>query len=140
MTAFVIPTTRVSSRKTIDFWIEAFGMELLAIYPEDATDVVDHAELRLGDSRVMAGTPREEGLDQAIGGTSMYWVLDDEAEIDVIHARAVAAGAESVFAPHDADYGGRHCSLRDPTDTPGRSGPTAGRGEAPSGVLSHASA
>ena len=89
-------------------------MELLAIHPGDATDVVDHAELRLGDGRVMAGTPREEGLSQAIGGTSMYWVIDDEADIDAIHARAVAAGAESVFAPHDADYGGRHCSLRDP--------------------------
>jgi len=76
MTAFVIPTTRVSSRATIDFWIEAFGMELLAIHPGDATDVVDHAELRLGDGRVMAGTPREEGLNQAIGGTSMYRGID----------------------------------------------------------------
>lgn len=114
MSAFVIPTTRVSSRATIEFWIEAFGLELLAIYPEDTTDVVDHAELRLGDGRVMAGTPREEGLQQAIGGTSMYWVLDDESEIDAIHARAVAAGAVSALAPYDADYGGRHCSLRDP--------------------------
>lgn len=114
MSAFVIPTTRVSSRATIDFWIEAFGLELLAIYPEDATGVVDHAELRLGDGRVMAGTPREEGLQQAIGGTSMYWVLDDESEIDAIHARAVAAGAASALTPYDADYGGRHCSLRDP--------------------------
>lgn len=114
MTTFVIPTTRVSSRKTIDFWIEAFGMELLAIYPEDATDVIDHAELRLGDGRVMAGTPRKEGVSHAIGGASMYWVVDDDAEIDAIHAGAVAAGAESVLAPHNADYGGRHCSLRDP--------------------------
>jgi uncharacterized glyoxalase superfamily protein PhnB len=114
MTAFVIPTMRVSSRATIECWIAAFGLELLAIYPEDALDVVDHAELRLGDGRVMAGTPREEGLQQAIGGTSMYWVLDDESEVDAIHARAVAAGAVSVRAPYDADYGGRHCSLRDP--------------------------
>jgi uncharacterized glyoxalase superfamily protein PhnB len=105
---------RVSSRTTIEFWIAAFGLELLAIYPEDALDVVDHAELRLGDGRVMAGTPREEGQQQVIGGTSMYWVLDDESEVDAIHARAVAAGAVSVRAPYDADYGGRHCSLRDP--------------------------
>lgn len=114
MTAFVIPTTRVSSRATIDFWIEAFGLELLAIYPEDAADVVHHAELRLGDGRVMAGTPREEGLQHEVGGASMYWVLDEPSEVDAIHARAVAAGAESVFAPYDADYGGRHCTLRDP--------------------------
>lgn len=130
MTPYVIPTTRVSSRATIDFWIEAFGLELLAIYPEDATGVVDHAELRLGDGRVMAGTPRPGGVDQAIGGTSMYWVIDDEPEIDAIHARAVAAGAKSVFAPHNADYGSRHCSLRDPDGHVGRSGPTAARGDA----------
>jgi uncharacterized glyoxalase superfamily protein PhnB len=114
MTAFVIPTTRVSSRSTIDFWTEAFGLELLAIYPEDTVDVVAHAELRLGDGYVMAGTQREEGLRQPVGGASMYWVLDDAPEVDAIHARAVAAGAESVRAPHDADYGGRHCTLRDP--------------------------
>jgi uncharacterized glyoxalase superfamily protein PhnB len=115
MPAFVIPTTRVSSRATIEFWIEAFGLELLAIYPEDAShDVVDHAELRLGDGRLMAGTPREDGPQQTIGGTSLYWVLDDEAAVDDVYARAVAAGAVSVLAPYDADYGGHHCSLRDP--------------------------
>jgi uncharacterized glyoxalase superfamily protein PhnB len=114
MSTFVIPTMRVSSRTTIDLWIDAFGLELLAIHPEDATDRIDHAELRLGDGRVMTGTPREDGLQDTIGAASTYWVLDEESAVDAIHARAVAAGAASVRAPHDADYGGRHCSLRDP--------------------------
>ena len=114
MTAFVIPTTRVSSRTTIDFWVEAFGLEILTIDPEDATDTVNYAELRLGDGRVMTGTGQEGGLKLAVGAASLYWVLDAEAEIDALHERAVAAGATSIFAPYDAPYGGRHCTLRDP--------------------------
>jgi len=30
-----------------------------------------------------------------------------------VSARAVAAGAASLLEPSEADYGGRHCSLKD---------------------------
>src|SRR4051794_13454747 len=123
MSMFVIPSLRVSARATINFWVEAFGAELLAIYPEDATDVIDHAELRLGSGRVMAGTPREDGLQQVVGGTSLYWVMDDATEVDAIHGRAVAAGAESLRAPYDAAGVIARYVIR--TATRGRSGPTA---------------
>jgi uncharacterized glyoxalase superfamily protein PhnB len=36
------------------------------------------------------------------------------AEIDAVHARATAAGAEIVIAIKDEDYGGRGFSCRDP--------------------------
>jgi uncharacterized glyoxalase superfamily protein PhnB len=62
----------------------------------------------------MCGTGREGGLEQPAGGTSTYWVLDEDAEVDALHARAVAAGAEDVRAPYDAEYGGRHMTVRDP--------------------------
>ena len=111
MTAFVIPTIRVSSRDVLDHWVEAFGVEIQAIYGED--DRVDHAQLRLGDGWIMSGTSREEGVGQPPGSGAMYWVLDSEAEVDAVHERAVAAGATSLLAPQNPEYGGRACSLAD---------------------------
>ncbi|MDQ3630893.1 MAG: hypothetical protein M3417_06400, partial [Actinomycetota bacterium] len=58
-------------------------------------------------------TPRGNDFDTAPGGASLYFVLDEPAAVDALHARAVEAGASAALEPHDADYGGRHCSLRD---------------------------
>ena len=107
----VIPALRVSSRATLDQWVAAFGLEAVAIFGEG--EAVDHAELRLGDGWVMAGTPKGNAFDTAPGGTSTYWVLADADAVDAMHERAVAAGALSANAPYAPDYGGRECSLRD---------------------------
>lgn len=109
----VIPALRISSRATLDFYVRAFGAELVAAHPPEGDDVA-HAELRLGGGSIMCGTGREGGLDQPPGGSSTYWVLDRDEEVDAVHARATAAGAVSVFGPHDESYGGRHCTVRDP--------------------------
>jgi uncharacterized glyoxalase superfamily protein PhnB len=111
MTAYVIPTIRVSSRAVLDHWVEAFGIEVQAVYGEG--DVVEHAQLRLGDGRLMAGTSREEDVGKPPGSAAMYWVLDRDQEVDTVHERAVAAGATSVRAPEDQGYGGRGCTLAD---------------------------
>jgi uncharacterized glyoxalase superfamily protein PhnB len=108
---YVIPALRVSSRAVVDQWIEAFGLEAQQIIGEG--DAVEHAELRLGDGWVMAGTPRGNEFDTAPGSASLYFVLDEPAAVDALHARAVAAGAASLLEPYEADYGGRHCSLKD---------------------------
>jgi len=104
----VIPALRVSSRATIDQWVAAFGLELVFVMGD-----VDHAELRLGDGWVMAGTMKDNAFDAAPGGTTTYWTLEGEAAVDELHARAVAAGAVSAMAPYAPPYGGRECSLRD---------------------------
>jgi uncharacterized glyoxalase superfamily protein PhnB len=111
MSATVIPTIRVSSRAVLDHWVEAFGLELQAIYGEG--DVVEHAQLRRGDGWVMAGTSRENDLGKPPGSAAVYWVLDAVEEVDAVHAKAVAAGATSVRAPEDPEYGGRGCTLAD---------------------------
>ena len=107
----VIPTFRILERRTLDHWVEAFGLELHAVHPEEG-DAVDHAQLRLGDGWIMTGTARE-GVGHPPGTGACYWVLDDAAAVDALHARAVAAGATSVRPPNDPDYGGRECSLQD---------------------------
>lgn len=108
----VIPTLRIRDRGTLQHWVEAFGVELHVVYPEQG-DHVDHAQLRLGDGWIMAGTAREGGVGQPPGQAGCYWVLEDAADVDAVHARAVAAGATSTMAPSDPEYGGRACALRD---------------------------
>ncbi|HEX4691052.1 MAG TPA: VOC family protein [Solirubrobacteraceae bacterium] len=111
MTAYVIPTIRVSSRAVLEHWVEAFGIELQVVHGEG--DVVEHAQLRLGDGRLMSGTSREEDVGKPPGSAAMYWVLDRDPDVDTVYERAVAAGATSVRAPEDQGYGGRGCTLAD---------------------------
>ena len=49
-----------------------------------------------------------------LGPCVVYVVLDDEAAIDAMRARAASAGAEIVMEPQDQDYGSRDFSARDP--------------------------
>lgn len=107
----VIPALRVSSRSIIDEWVAAFGLELAFVIGEG--DAVEHAELRLGDAWVMAGTAKDNEFDTPAGGSSVYFVLEDEAAVDAMHARSVAAGTKSAREPNAPDYGGRECSLQD---------------------------
>jgi uncharacterized glyoxalase superfamily protein PhnB len=108
----VIPSLRIRDRSTLEHWVDAFGLELQAVFPEEG-DVVDHAQLRLGLGWIMAGSAREGGVGQPPGSGAMYWVLDDAAAVDALHERAVAAGATSIRPPNDPEYGGRECSLQD---------------------------
>ncbi len=111
MPSTVVPAFRVSSRAVLDQWVEAFGFEL-AFIVEDG-EQIGHAELRLGDGWVMAGTPKGNEHDHPVGTAGSYWVLGDAAAVDAMHARALAAGAASVNEPYEPPYGGRECSLRD---------------------------
>jgi uncharacterized glyoxalase superfamily protein PhnB len=96
----------------IDFLERAFGFERLGVHEGDAGKVV-HAELRFGDdlmalSSTGAGNPV---FDQGAGTTVVYVAVD---EVDSIHDRAKAAGAEIVMAPEDQDYGSRDFAAQDP--------------------------
>lgn len=107
----------------IDFLCRAFGFERHVVYADDKDPMlIHHAQLRLGDSLVMLSsatateaanlyrwkTPREAGGITAC----IACVIDDP---DAHHARAKAAGAEIVTAPHDNEgYPGRSYNARDP--------------------------
>lgn len=108
----VIPSLRIADRSTLQHWVDAFGFELHVVFPDDGPRV-DHAQLRLGDGWIMAGSDGDEGLGQPPGTGSTYWVVDDAAAVDALHERAVSAGATSLRPPAEPDYGGRECSLRD---------------------------
>jgi uncharacterized glyoxalase superfamily protein PhnB len=96
----------------IDFLERAFGFERLAVHENDDGKVV-HAELRFGDdfvglSSTGAGDPV---FEQGAGQTIVYVAVD---EVDSLHERAEAAGAEIVMEPQDQDYGSRDFAARDP--------------------------
>jgi uncharacterized glyoxalase superfamily protein PhnB len=110
----VWPTLRArDARGLIRFLVDAFGFEETVVYGDG--DRVDHAQLSwpLGGG-IMLGSARDDPDDAFTlkpGTFSCYVVADD---IDALHARAAAAGAEIVRQPFDTDYGSRDFMARDP--------------------------
>jgi uncharacterized glyoxalase superfamily protein PhnB len=95
------------------FLVDAFGFT--EAFVVDDGGHVAHAELHwpLGGG-VMIGTAAGDLNDPwplQPGTTGCYVVCDD---VDGLHRRAVDAGAITLQAPHDTDYGSREMSLADP--------------------------
>jgi uncharacterized glyoxalase superfamily protein PhnB len=109
----IYPTLRYQdAHAAIDFLERAFGFERKALY--DDGGVVQHAELRFGDGMVMLGSVKEGDFDRIApppGCASAYLVTGD---VDALHERAVAAGADIVMPLRDLDYGSRDFAARDP--------------------------
>jgi uncharacterized glyoxalase superfamily protein PhnB len=111
----VWPTLRArDARGLIRFLVDIVGFQETAVYGEGQK--VDHAELTwpLGGG-VMIGSVREvdpvTAWSPQPGTFGAYVVADD---IDALHARVAAAGAEITRPPNDTDYGSRDFALKDP--------------------------
>lgn len=101
--------------RAIEFYERAFGARLLfrMMRPDGR---VGHAELEIGDSRVMlADEHREIGAfsPQSIGGSPVTIHLYVE-DVDATAARAVEAGAQLTRPVADQFYGDRNGGLTDP--------------------------
>lgn len=72
---------------------------------------VMHAEVRIGDARVMMGEPTG---DMPPLPAMLYVYVEDT---DATYARALAAGGESVMEPADQFYGDRNAGVRGPGGT-----------------------
>ncbi|WP_085577908.1 MULTISPECIES: VOC family protein [unclassified Pseudomonas] len=99
--------------EAIDFYKKAFGAtEVMRLAMPDGN--IGHAELRIGDSAIMLGTPCEEGPfsspEQFVSVGLHLYVTD----VDKSFRRAIDAGATSVEDVKDQFYGDRSGSLRDP--------------------------
>lgn len=112
--AGAIPTVPYSDPRTAITWLErAFGATASLVVPEDPTEPLVHAEVRVGTGVVIiddanANPERPWALP---GPVSVYVVVDDP---DALHDTAVAAGAEIVLELSDKDYGSRDFMARDP--------------------------
>jgi PhnB protein len=99
----------------IAFYTKAFGAkELLRMPTPDGR--VAHAELRIGDSRIMVGDEMPEmgaSSPQTVGGTAVAIFLYVK-DVDAWFARATAAGATVEMPLADMFWGDRYGKLVDP--------------------------
>ena len=90
-------------------WLErALGAERIALHEDDQGRVA-HAELRIGQSTIMAGDERA-GSQATPPGVSVVYVVVEDA--DVAYRRARDAGAD-VTEPVDQDYDSRDVTVTD---------------------------
>ena len=113
----IFPALRYKDAKAAIAWLcNAFGFERHAVY--ESGELVDHAELRFGDSILMLGSKRESAPyrvllpSEANGVTASLYVC--VGDVDAHHDRAKAAGAKIVRPLTDMDYGSREYSCLDP--------------------------
>ena len=119
-TATIVPTLRYRDAPAAIDWLErAFGFRKHFVVP-DGEGGVAHAQLTFGNGMIMLSSARDDAFGRlqrplasrdAPVSQSPYLIVTD---VDVHHARALAAGAEIVEAPEDRDYGGRGYGCRDP--------------------------
>ena len=112
-TTYVWPSLAArNARALIDFYVEAFGFTISALYGEE--DHVDHCEILwpLGGG-IMLGDEKTDRVEWALQpGTFGVYVVTDNP--DVLHDRALAAGATLLRGLTDTDYGSREFSVQDP--------------------------
>ncbi len=104
------------SRKAIEFYKKAFGATEQFVMPCPDGKGVMHAELNIGDSKIMLGDENlERGCKSAetLGGSpmSIYLYVQD---VDAVFKRAVAAGGTSKMPVQDMFWGDRVGTLQDP--------------------------
>ena len=106
----VFPCLTFRDAKASFDWLErALGAEVVAAY-EDDDGRIAHAEVRIGESTIMAGDERAGSRATPPGVSVIYVVVPDA---DAAYERARAAGAE-VTEPVDQDYGSRDVTVTDP--------------------------
>jgi PhnB protein len=101
--------------QAIEFYQRAFGASELMRMP-DATGRISHAEIQIGDSRVMLADEHPQmGYrgPRTLGGTAVS-ILLYVPDVDAVFDRAINAGGQSRRAVADQFYGDRMGTLEDP--------------------------
>jgi uncharacterized glyoxalase superfamily protein PhnB len=97
----------------IEFLQAGLGFELAASYAaENDPTRIEHAEMSWpGGGGIMLGSSDDP---VQIGRAEAYLVVPTDAEVDRVHAQALAHCASQVREPADMDYGGRGSTVQDP--------------------------
>lgn len=93
--------------KLLDFLKRTFDAEVVERL-ERPDGSLGHAEVKIGDSRLMVGEP---GDPAQVMPAMLYAYVSD---VDATYQRALAAGAVSLQAPADQFYGDRNAGVQDP--------------------------
>lgn len=107
-----------NGNKAVEFYEKAFGFTPIDEVVKDEKGNVQYASLKLGESTIMifpegafgalSKAPKTSGEAPPV---SLYIYIPD---VDAYYAKAIAAGAQSILAPHDAFWGDRFCKVSDP--------------------------
>ena len=91
----------------LEFVVKALDAEVTekTVMPDGSAA---HAEVQIGDSRVMIGQARDQWPPMP---AMLYLYVED---CDAAYARAIAASAEKVMEPADQFYGDRSGGVKDP--------------------------
>ena len=101
--------------EAIEFYKKAFGASELMRFPQP-DGRVGHAEIKIGDSRVMLADefPEMDFLSpRARGGSAVHLHVYVE-NVDAVFERALSAGAREVRPVQDQFYGDRLGTVADP--------------------------
>ena len=101
--------------QAIEFYRKAFGAKVLLSMPAP-NGTIAHAELQIGDSRIMLGDEMPEmgaSAPPTVGGSpvNIFLYIPD---VDRWFQRATAAGAKPDMPPTDMFWGDRYAKLTDP--------------------------
>lgn len=91
----------------LGFLERAFGARVTQRVERPENGTIRHAEVVIGDSRVMAG---ETTVECAVMPGMFYVYVED---CDEAYGRALAAGATSLMPPADQPHGDRHGGVLD---------------------------
>jgi uncharacterized glyoxalase superfamily protein PhnB len=94
--------------KLIEFLEKAFGAKSVMRVPAPEGKIM-HAELMIGDSQL----EMSDGNKQYPGNPVALHLYVEDA--DAAYERALAAGARSLLAPGDREYGDREAAITDPS-------------------------
>ncbi len=113
MTIGLWQTLRCNDADAVISFLTAIGFTENGVYRnEDDPTIVEHAQLVWPNGGgVMLGTNRPGTTWTIAPGTAGTYLVTDDP--DAVYTAALAAGARSIEAPHDPDYGGRGASVVD---------------------------
>jgi PhnB protein len=100
-----------NAAQVITFLEKAFAGRVLERY-EGPNGSIGHAEVLIGDSVVMLGSPMPEAGHDAMPASLSFYVPTGD-DVDATYKRAVAAGAKSLMEPKNQFYGYRSATVQD---------------------------
>ena len=112
----VWPTiSSADAEATIRFAVDALGFRETLVVRDDADpSTIVHSQLSWPPGGgVMISSAGTGSLQRAPSGGCVYLVVESDADVDRVHAAALAAGATELLAPVDQDYGGRGSTVQD---------------------------
>lgn len=106
------------SKKAIEFYKNAFGAEVLDIFPNLNGDGIMHATLKIGNSIIMMGDEMDAGENCAKSaetvGCSPISLFLYVTDVDSVYSQAVAAGGKELMPVMDMFWGDRVGQIKDP--------------------------